>query len=183
VLGNDLRARFAGKTSAAALEPIHREFIESSWEPSALHWMTHLDLTIRLPELLLMRVDKMTMAASLEGREPFLDHKLVELALSIPTSMKTANGELKHLLKLAVRGVIPDSVIDRRKQGFSIPLHEWMRRQLGVVMRTRIIRFAESTGLLDSRGLSGFLERANWSKVWLLFNLAAWHERFIANGV
>jgi hypothetical protein len=58
-----------------------------------------------------------------------------------------------------------------------------MRRQLGVVMRTRIIRFAESTGLLDSRGLSGFLERANWSKVWLLFNLAAWHERFIANGV
>jgi asparagine synthase (glutamine-hydrolysing) len=183
VLGPELRARFAGATSADALVLIRRAFMESSWEPSALNWMTHLDLAIRLPELLLMRVDKMTMAASVEGREPFLDHKLVEFALSVPTSMKTGNGELKHLLKRAVRGVIPESVIDRPKQGFSIPVHEWMRRELGNVMRTRILRFADSTGILDSRTLPGFLDNASWSKVWQLFNLAAWHDRFIANGV
>ncbi len=75
---------------------------------SHLNWMTYLDLNLRLPELLLMRVDKMSMGVSLEGRVPFLDHKFVELAMSIPTEVKTANGELKHILKKAVRGVIPD---------------------------------------------------------------------------
>jgi asparagine synthase (glutamine-hydrolysing) len=183
VLGKELRARFGENTSATILEPIQREFMESAWEPSALNWMTHLDLTIRLPELLLMRVDKMTMAASVEGREPFLDHKLVEFALSVPTSMKTGDGELKHLLKLAVRGVIPDKVIERPKQGFAVPLHGWMHQELGRLMRARILRFAETTGILESRGLPEFLERATASKVWLLFNLAAWHDRFIAHAV
>src|SRR6185503_1369564 len=109
---------------------------------------SYLELMYRLPELLLMRVDKMAMAASVEGRVPFLDHKLVELALSTPAAMHVAGGELKHLLKLALRGVIPNEVIDRPKQGFSLPMHEWMSGQLGVVVRDRVTRFAESTGLL-----------------------------------
>ncbi|MEO7086119.1 MAG: asparagine synthase C-terminal domain-containing protein, partial [Gemmatimonadaceae bacterium] len=129
----------------------------------------------------LMRVDKMTMASSVEGRVPFLDHKLVEFALSVPTKIKTGSGDLKHLLKIAVRGLIPDSVIDRPKQGFAAPMHEWMQRRLGEVARARILRFAQTTGILDARALPAFLERASWSKVWLLFNLAAWHERFISN--
>ncbi|MEO7086626.1 MAG: asparagine synthase (glutamine-hydrolyzing), partial [Gemmatimonadaceae bacterium] len=94
VMGAGLRARFSGMSSAEALAPIHRAFMESSWEPTALNWMTHLDLTLRLPELLLMRVDKMTMASSVEGRVPFLDHKLVEFALSVPTKIKTGSGDL-----------------------------------------------------------------------------------------
>ena len=69
--------------------------------------MSYVDLNLRLPELLLMRVDKMSMGVGLEARVPFLDHKFVELVLSIPASVKTRDGELKHLLKRAVRGLHP----------------------------------------------------------------------------
>ena len=69
-----------------------------------------------------MRVDKMTMGVGLEGRVPFLDHRLVGLALSIPQKTKTDGGTLKHVLKLAVRGLVPDEVIDRPKQGFGVPV-------------------------------------------------------------
>src|SRR5437867_7270314 len=93
--------------------------------------MSYHDLSLRLPELLLMRVDKMSMGVSLEGRVPFLDHRLVELAMSIPTAAKTRHHELKHVLKTAVRGVIPDDLIDRPKQGFGVPVYEWLLGRLG----------------------------------------------------
>src|SRR6266699_3308249 len=95
LLSPRLRRRFEGVTSWDALEPIWRRFHEKAWERSDLHWMSYVDLSLRLPELLLMRVDKMSMGVSLEGRVPFLDHKFVELALGIPTALKTKNGTLK----------------------------------------------------------------------------------------
>ena len=95
--------------------------------------MTYVDLNIRLPELLLMRVDKMSMGVSLEGRVPFLDHKFIELVMSIPSNMKTRGGILKYLLKKAVRGLIPDEIIDRKKQGFAAPINEWFNERLGKV--------------------------------------------------
>src|SRR2546429_9396629 len=78
-----------------------------------------------------MRVDKMAMGVSLEGRVPFLDHKFVELAMSIPAEVKVRNGTLKYILKKAVRGVIPDELIDRPKQGFGVPVYEWLFDRLG----------------------------------------------------
>ncbi len=109
---------------------------------SHLNWMSYVDLNLRLPELLLMRVDKMAMGVSLEGRVPFLDHKFVELAMSIPSAMKTRNGTLKHILKKAVRGVIPDELIDRKKQGFGVPIYEWFFDRLGDTTRKELREFA-----------------------------------------
>src|SRR5690606_13800744 len=71
------------------LKPIYERFKQKAWEPSILNWMSYCDLNYRLPELLLMRVDKMCMGVSLEARVPFLDHKFVELAMSIPSHIKT----------------------------------------------------------------------------------------------
>lgn len=76
-------------------------------------------------------VDKMSMATSLEARVPFLDHKFVVLALSIPQSVKTKGGTLKYILNKAVRGIIPDELIDRKKQGFCVPIYEWFFDRLG----------------------------------------------------
>ena len=98
---------------------------------TSINWMSYLDLNLRLPELLLMRVDKMSMGVSLESRVPFLDHKFVELAMSIPEAVKTRNGNLKHILKKSVRGLIPDELIDRKKQGFGVPIREWFLDRLG----------------------------------------------------
>ncbi len=88
--------------------------------------MIYLELKERLPELLLMRADKMIMAHSVEGRVPFLDKRLIELALNIPSSVKIKNQTPKYILKKSVAGIIPDEIIYRKKQGFGTPMSEWL---------------------------------------------------------
>lgn len=89
--------------------------------------MIYLELKQRLPELLLMRVDKMTMATSVEGRVPFLDHKLVEFALHVPTKFKYRDGVTKYILKKACEGILPHDVIYRKKMGFAAPTSRWFK--------------------------------------------------------
>src|ERR1700686_365101 len=116
--------------------------------------MTYVDLNLRLPELLLMRVDKMSMGVSLEGRVPFLDHKFVELAMGIPSALKTKNGTLKYILKKAVRGVIPDAIIDRKKQGFGVPVYEWCFGALGERTKRELDAFCGQTDFMDRREIN-----------------------------
>ncbi|MCK5632204.1 asparagine synthase (glutamine-hydrolyzing) [bacterium] len=92
-----------------------------------LQSMIYLELKQRLPELLLMRVDKMTMATSVEGRVPFLDHKLVEFALQVPKSLKYKDGITKYILKKACEGILPNDVIYRKKMGFAAPATRWFK--------------------------------------------------------
>ena len=114
--------------------------------------MTYLELKQRLPELLLMRLDKITMASSVEGREPFLDHHLVEFALALPPEMKYRDGVGKYVLKRAMRGLLPDEVLSRPKQGFGTPMEEWMRGDFGVRAQQAIRRSSlAERGLLDYR--------------------------------
>jgi asparagine synthase (glutamine-hydrolysing) len=179
LLSPRLRRQFAGLSSWEVLKPVRDRFEVKAWERSALHWMSYLDLNLRLPELLLMRVDKMSMGVSLEARVPFLDHKFVELALGIPTAVKTRNGELKHILKTAVRGVIPDSLIARPKQGFGIPVAEWFFDRLGDRMRAELQDFCRQTDLLDARAVESVAARGAGTQLWFLFNLALWWKQYI----
>src|SRR5436853_1739940 len=159
LLSPRLRKKFAKVSSWEALRPIRERFEEKAWETSPIHWMSYLDLNLRLPELLLMRVDKMSMAVSLEARVPFLDHKFVELAMSIPGAMKTRSGVLKYILKKAVRGVIPDELIDRKKQGFGVPVFEWSDSQFGEYMVKELKDFCEGTDLFQFEGVLTFLKK------------------------
>ena len=153
LLSPRLRRELDGLTSWSVLAPIRAQFEEMAWEPSHVNWMTYLDLRLRLPELLLMRIDKMSMGVSLEARVPFLDHHVVALALSIPTKVKVpgTGGELKPVLRRAVRGLVPDELIDRPKQGFRVPVEEWMMRGLGDRTRSAVAEMCAETDLLDPR--------------------------------
>lgn len=91
--------------------------------------MAYIELKQRLPELLLMRADKMAMATSIEGRVPFLDHKLVEFALNIPDHIKFKANTTKYILKKACEGIIPDKIIYRKKVGFGAPIIRWFSHQ------------------------------------------------------
>jgi asparagine synthase (glutamine-hydrolysing) len=174
-----LRRDLRGLRSFDAIAPIRRRFDAKAWERHPLHWMTYLDLNLRLPELLLMRVDKMSMAVSLEGRVPFLDHVFVQLAMGIPAAAKLRGGTLKHILKKAVRGLIPDDIIDRKKQGFGVPVHEWTLGALGQEARRELEGFCARTELLDrSAVLDGFSHRSG-AENWRLLNLALWHRTYI----
>jgi asparagine synthase (glutamine-hydrolysing) len=152
----------------------------------ALTRMTYLEFKLRLPELLLMRVDKITMATSVEARVPFLDHRLVELTMALPMASKVAGGVTKHLLKRACEGILPADVIHRPKVGFAAPMAEWLRGDFG--------RHAEATvlaspltrdGLLDAGAIRPLFQRHRAGgdtslAIWTLYNLAAWFDRWVA---
>jgi len=179
LLSPRLRKEFADLTSWEVLEPIRKRFAEKAWEKSNLNWMTYLDLNLRLPELLLMRVDKMSMGVSLEARVPFLDHKFVELTMSIPASVKTKNGTLKYILKNAVRGLIPDEVIDRKKQGFGVPVHEWFFDRLGEKSKKEINDFCHRTDFFNESEVMRLFDQTRGTQVWYLLNFALWWKEYI----
>jgi asparagine synthase (glutamine-hydrolysing) len=180
LLSPRLRQRFRDHTSWEAIRPIHQRFMEKAWETTPVKWMTYLDLNLRLPELLLMRLDKMGMGVSLETRVPFLDHKFVELAMSIPEQVITRGNESKHILKKAVRGLIPDEIIDRRKQGFGVPIYEWFLEQFGEFAKRELTAFCEQTDFLDRAAVLRLLRSGRGRDAWFLLNFALWWKEFIA---
>lgn len=179
LLSPRLRRSLAGMTSWDAIAPIRKRFDEKAWDRGHLQWMSYIDLNLRLPELLLMRVDKMAMGVSLEGRVPFLDHKFVELAMSIPQELKFKHHTSKYLLKKAVRGVIPDDLIDRRKQGFGVPVTEWFFQRLGTKAREELSSFCDRTDVLDKAEVMRYLDGGRGGEAWYLLNFALWWKEFL----
>jgi asparagine synthase (glutamine-hydrolysing) len=156
-----------------------RRFLERAPNRDDLTWMGYMDLKLRLPELLLMRVDKMTMATAVEARVPFLDHEFVRFAMAIPQATKVQGGELKYLLKRAVRGVIPDEIVDRRKQGFGVPTAEWFLRELGPVVRESLRRFVREQPYFQAPFVEGLLAANGGVPSWFLLNFVLWHRTWI----
>jgi asparagine synthase (glutamine-hydrolysing) len=167
------------------------EIVERLWNaagPDAdlLQRMTYLELRQRLAELLLMRVDKMLMATSVEGREPFLDHHLVEFAMALPPHFKVRDGIGKILLKQAVDGLIPHDIVYRKKMGFGAPVSEWFRGELGERAQREIrgSSLAER-GLIDYDLVDDLWDQhragLEWSfQLWNLYNVSAWHDYWVA---
>jgi asparagine synthase (glutamine-hydrolysing) len=113
------------------------------------------DLRIYLADDILVKVDRMSMATSLETRAPFLDAGVMELALSMPSSLKYRGGERKWVLKQALRDLVPPEILTRRKEGFSIPMKQWLRHELAPLMESLLApeRLAKR-GLIDSSVVS-----------------------------
>ena len=148
--------------------------------------MIHNEFKLRLPELLLMRVDKITMSESLEARVPFLDHELVDFTMDIPQHMKVQKGEAKYLLKKAVEDLLPHDIIYRKKMGFAAPMADWLRGEFGAYAKEKIMK----SRLLDR----GFFKRSyvtdlieghrsgatdNSLYIWTIFNVTSWYDYWI----
>jgi asparagine synthase (glutamine-hydrolysing) len=103
---------------------------------------------VYLADDILVKVDRMSMATSLETRAPFLDVDVMELAFSMPGHLKIRNGQRKFVLKKALDGLMPASILNRPKEGFSIPMKNWLRRELAPLMETLL-----SEERLKARGL------------------------------
>jgi asparagine synthase (glutamine-hydrolysing) len=145
-----------------------------------------VNLTTYLPDDLLIKADRASMAASLEARSPFLDHKLVELAARIPSNLKLRGTTTKHILKVAAAGLLPDDIIHRQKHGFGVPVGRWFREDLRAYARDVLLDpsalargyFRESTvrQLLDEH-TSG--QRNYGQQIWTLLTFEWWHRLFI----
>jgi asparagine synthase (glutamine-hydrolysing) len=106
----------------------------------ALNRMFCVDALTQLPDDLLLLTDKMTMATSLECRVPLLDHELVELAARIPSRVKVAGGELKHVMKKALEGILPKEILYRSKRGFGAPMGAWLKAELAPLVEQLLSR-------------------------------------------
>lgn len=170
--------------SYGLIKKIYDEIDERDPQADFLKRMTYLELKIRLPELLLMRVDKMAMAHSIEPRVPSLDKRLVELALSMPEKLKLKNQTTKYVLKKAVKGVIPDEIIWRKKQGFGAPISEWLRNKETAKEFTDVIFNSKlkERGILNYGYVRDLIESHQSGKVdhnfriWNLITLSLWYD-------
>jgi asparagine synthase (glutamine-hydrolysing) len=176
------------------IHPDSYEIVARLWSEAGdvglLQKMSYLELKNRLAELLLMRVDKMTMANSVEARVPFLDHELVEFAMALPPQMQVRDGRGKYLLKRAVRGLLPSEIVNREKQGFVAPVAEWFRDELGARARREIRESSlAERGLLDYEAIDGLWRahragRGDWAfQLWNIYNVSAWHDYWVAGRV
>ncbi|MGQ0665959.1 MAG: asparagine synthetase B family protein, partial [Nitrospiraceae bacterium] len=150
---------------------------------STLHHVMLADLRLYLPNDLLVLTDRVSMYHSLEIRVPFLDHPLVELMAQVPTGQKISNQGKKLLLKNAFRGLIPETILKRKKLGFSVPLALWFRTDLAPLMReilseeeVRRIGYLEYPEIerIMKEHLAGQANHEN--KLWSLINLICWHR-------
>ena len=156
-------------------------FVDKKWDSyfsskssSLSKWMTLIDLQIRLPELLLMRMDKLVMQSSIEARVPFLDHKLIEFVLTIPEKIIFNDNKTKPLLKKVASRHLPNEIVNRKKQGFRAPVGEWIKKDEKYFYEA-IKEFNSSTNLFDKEYLNKIILGDDFQKKWYLANLAKWH--------
>ncbi len=125
-----------------------RDALKRFGHADVLNRQLYADLSLYLADDILVKVDRMSMATSLETRAPFLDADVMELAFSMPGDFKIRNGERKWILKRAMAGLLPERILNRKKEGFSIPMKNWLRVELQPLMRTLL-----SPDRIGARGL------------------------------
>lgn len=151
-----------------------------------LDQLLYIDSKTYLPGDILTKVDRMSMAVSLETRVPLLDHKLIECVMRIPASLKMSGLETKHLFKLAVKDLVPKEILNRPKQGFGMPIQRWINHQLKErILDTLGDQRARQRNYIDPNYLNLLLDehqngrRDHSTQVWGLFVLELWHRTFV----
>lgn len=182
------RKEFLGLRQGVA--DLYRQHLEQCDAKTPLDRMLYVDCKLWLADYLLLRGDKLTMANSLEARVPLLDHHVVEFAASLPESMKLRGRQRKYLLRQVARRLLPGDVIDRKKQGFPIPIESWLRREAAPMLHDLL-----NEGSVQRRGYfqwnlidkliqehtSGFADHS--TELWGLISLEMWFQRFIDSPV
>jgi asparagine synthase (glutamine-hydrolysing) len=187
VLSAERRGRYNGLSTYDIVREYQEQIATARPESDYAARMTYLELKLRLPELLLMRVDKITMATSVEARVPFLDHHLIEYAMGLPRNLKVKGATGKHILKRALESVLPADVLYKPKRGFGAPINEWFRGPGG----EGLVKQLMSPSIRERNFFDySFVQRMadehargtrDWSaNLWCLLNLSLWYEHWIA---
>jgi asparagine synthase (glutamine-hydrolysing) len=182
LLSPDLRASITGANAyGASLAYFHAP----NGASTLLDRLLYADIKTYLVELL-MKQDQMSMATSIESRVPFLDHELVEFAAALPDSWKLQGWTTKRVLREAMKGLLPASILARPKMGFPVPFSDWTRRAWNAVVREVLLdRRSRQRGILEPHAVDALL-RAHAAgatdggdRLWSLLNLELWHRTFI----
>ena len=182
-----LRAAFEGSGSSPT--ELFEQTLASFSGPDRLSQMLYVDTKLWLPDLLLARADRTTMAASLEARVPLLDHRVVELAAALPSRLKLRGFVRKYLLRRVARELLPAAVVTRPKRGFPIPMAAWLRgsgREFArdLLSSATVVRRGLFEPLYVERLIAEHENRTsdNSSLLWGLICLELWHQLFLDSG-
>ena len=182
LLTDDFKAELNGSSAAR----VFAECLARTDATDPLSRMLFVDTSLWLPDDLLARGDKTSMAASIEARVPLLDHKLVEFAASVPAHLKVKGLARKYLLKKVARSWLPPQIITRKKQGFPVPLSVWFRKEARSFVRDVLSPAAvRRRGVFSPRYVQALIERNERGEVdggawlWALVNVELWYRLFI----
>ncbi|HST79045.1 MAG TPA: asparagine synthase-related protein, partial [Verrucomicrobiae bacterium] len=176
----DFLGRVAGYDSIS----VFQQHYDRAGTDDPLTKIQYVDIKTYLPDDILTKVDRASMAVSLEVRAPFLDHHLMELAGSMPSRFKLQGANGKHILKTTMEGTLPHDVLYRRKQGFAVPLAQWFRKEIKDMAYENIVD--KSDGILDPKMLkkiwnqhqSGQFDRSAY--LWAVLMYRKWSTAFPA---
>ncbi len=181
LLSGDVRAELNG----AAVQPDFARMFARGRDLDPLNRYLLADLATWLPEDLLMKVDKMSMSVSLEARVPFLDHRIVELAAGMPSTLKWRRGG-KYILKRLATGLVPQDIIERPKHGFRLPLDRWFRAELRPMAEDLLLGpTARGRGFFDGAAVAALWRRyvagadEPFMQIWTLVNFEIWCRGFL----
>lgn len=187
VLSLEMRGRHNGLSTYDVVRPYQETIASARPHSDFAARMTYLELKLRLPELLLMRVDKITMATSVEARVPFLDHHLIEYAMGLPRNLKVKGTSGKHILKRALESVLPADVLYKPKRGFGAPTREWFRGPEGESLVQQLLNSSiRERNFFDYSFIQRLADEhtrevRDWSaNLWCLLNLSLWYDHWIA---
>jgi asparagine synthase (glutamine-hydrolysing) len=182
----DFQATLNGLFGAGERE--FKAFAESVSTENAIDNLLYLDSKTYLPGDIMTKVDRMSMANSLEARAPLLDHQLIEFVVNIPPELKMKGIETKYILKRAMENFVPHEILYREKQGFGVPISEWINAQLRERIHSDLQdRVTLERGYFEKSYIQTILnEHSNRRRdhsypLWLLWMLELWHRKFIDN--
>jgi len=181
---NEIKTKMNGSFERG--EKLFRQIAGSVPSDDAVENLLYLDSKTYLPSDILTKVDRMSMASSLEARSPLLDHKLIEYVTRIPSSMKLKGRETKYIFKKAISGLVPPQILKREKQGFGVPINEWINAQLKDRIESDLSDQRTLTrGYFDPKYIKLLLDehrchrRDHSHALWTLWMLELWHRRYI----
>jgi asparagine synthase (glutamine-hydrolysing) len=177
---------FKAKINPVNSEEIIAEKFREANTPDKLDQTLYADFTTYLPDDLLVKMDIATMAVSLEGRSPFLDHELLELTAKIPFALKIkGRDEKKYILKEALRETLPDEILFRPKMGFGVPIEDWFRGDLDAYIRSILLsKRSLQRNLFRGEAIEAILSGHQTTKVnfanqiWALLTLELWFREY-----
>lgn len=188
IFNSDYAALYASAllpaNKARSLSPV-QDFFRSTTASETLNKMLYVDTKTWLPDDLLVKADKMTMANSVELRVPFLDHKVLEFAASLPPRFKLNGITTKYLAKRALSTRVPKEILSRKKAGFPVPYESWLRKDLNGFVRDVVLdRRALDRGYFNRKALAGLLDDNQGSgrfakEIFSLTVLELWHRVFL----
>jgi asparagine synthase (glutamine-hydrolysing) len=167
-------------------EELFRKFAASVETGNPVDKLLYLDSKTYLPGDILTKVDRMSMAVSLEARVPLLDHKLIEFVTKIPAELKLKGLETKYIFKQAIKDLVPESILNRPKQGFGVPINEWINVQLKDRIREDLLeKRTLERGYFEPEYIKLLLDehergrRDHSHSLWILWMLELWHRKFV----